>query len=60
VGIGRWDLVDLVLALLFMAGFFYYYVAGVVEENRALSRAAALAFFVCGVLALVMLVRVVL
>ena len=60
MGIGRWDLVDLVLALLFMAGFFYYYVAGVVEENRALSRAAALAFFVCGVLALVMLVRVVL
>jgi hypothetical protein len=55
-----WDLVDLVLALLFMAGFFYYYVAGVVEENRALSRAAALAFFVCGALALVMLVRVVL
>jgi hypothetical protein len=55
-----WDLADLVLALLFMAGFFYYYVAGVVNENRALSRAAALAFLVCGVVAVVMLARVVL
>ena len=38
VGAGARDLVDLVLALLFMAGFFYYYVAGyvagVVEGNR--------------------------
>jgi hypothetical protein len=34
VGTGTRDLVDLVLALLFMAGFFYYYVAGVVEGNR--------------------------
>jgi hypothetical protein len=60
VGEGARNLADLVLALLFMAGFFYYYVAGVVEENRALSRAAALAFLVCGVLALVMFVKVVL
>jgi len=28
VGAGTWDVVDLVLALVFMAGFFYYYVAG--------------------------------
>jgi hypothetical protein len=55
-----WKLLDLVLALLFGAGFFYYYVAGVVEHNRALSRAAALAFFVCGVVAVVLLARIVL
>jgi len=58
VGKGAWNLADLVLALLFMAGFFYYYVAGVVDENRALSRTAALAFFVCGVVAVVFLVRI--
>jgi hypothetical protein len=60
VGKGAWNLTDLVLALLFMAGFFYYYVAGVVDENRALSRAAALAFLVCGTLAIVMLARIIL
>jgi hypothetical protein len=55
-----WNLLTLATALLFMVGFFYYYVAGVVDENRALSRAAALAFLVCGVIALVMLVRIIL
>jgi hypothetical protein len=63
VGKGAWNLADLALALLFMAGFFYYYyyyVAGVVDENRALSRAAALAFLVCGVVAIVMLARTIL
>jgi cytochrome c biogenesis factor len=53
-----WDVLDLVLALLFAVGFFYYYVAGVADRNRALSRSAALAFFVCGVLAVVFLVRI--
>ena len=60
MGKGAWDLVDLVLALLFMAGFFYYYVSGVVDENRALSRAAALAFLVCSTIAVVMLARIIL
>ena len=60
MGKGAWNLADLALALLFMAGFFYYYVAGVVDENRALSRAAALAFLVCGVVAIVMLARTIL
>ncbi len=43
---GAWDVLDLVLCLLFMAGSFYYYVVGVHYEDRALSRAAALAFLV--------------
>ena len=60
MGKGAWNLADLVLALLFMAGFFYYYVAGVVDKNRALSRAAALAFFVCGAIAIVMIARIIL
>ena len=55
---GARDALDLVLCLLFAAGSFYYYVAGVVDENRALSRSAALAFLVFLVGALVFLVRV--
>ena len=39
-----WEVLELVLAVLFMAGFFYYYVAGVHFEDRAMSRLAALAF----------------
>jgi len=58
VGAGTWDVVDLVLALVFMAGFFYYYVAGVVDGNRALTRTAALAFIVCAIVAIVMLARI--
>jgi len=40
-----------------MTGFFYYYVAGVVDENRALSRASAFAFVV-SLAAVVFLVRI--
>jgi hypothetical protein len=53
-----WDVVDLALAVLIAAGFYYYYVAGVVDENRALSRASALAFLICGAVAVWMLVRI--
>jgi hypothetical protein len=35
---GTWDALVFVAALLFMAGFFYYYVSGVHFEDRALSR----------------------
>jgi len=52
-------MLDLVLALLFSAGFFYYYVAGVADRNRALSRASALAFLVCFGVAMYFLVRVI-
>jgi hypothetical protein len=53
-----WSTLNLVLALLFAAGFFYYYVAGVADRNRALSRASALAFLVCFGAAMYFLVRV--
>jgi hypothetical protein len=52
-----WSTLNLVLALLFSGGFFYYYVAGVADRNRALSRSAALAFLVCFGAAVVFLVR---
>ena len=55
---GAWDAVVLLLCLLFAAGSFYYYVAGVHFEDRAMSRSAALAFLVFLVAAVVFLVRV--
>jgi hypothetical protein len=39
-------------------GFFYFYAFGVHFGDRALSRASALAFLVCGAVAVVFLVRV--
>jgi hypothetical protein len=54
------DVLLLVVFLLLMAGFFYLFVAGVLNRERPLSRGAALAFLVSGVLAVVFLVRVVL
>ena len=54
---GTWDVLDLVLCALFAAGSFYYYVSGVHFEDRAMSRAAALAFLVFFVAAVVFLVR---
>jgi len=57
---GAWDAIDLVLCLLFAAGFFYYYVAGVHFEDRAMSRSAALAFLAFAVAAVVFLVRILL
>ena len=46
-----WDVIDLVLALLFAGGFFYYYVVGVHYQDRALSRASGLALLVWGAVA---------
>lgn len=51
------DIIDLVLCLAFAAGFSYYYVAGVADRNRALSRASALAFLACLAGAVVFAVR---
>jgi hypothetical protein len=51
------DSLDLALCLLFAAGFFYYYVAGVHFKDRAMSRSAALAFLVFFAAAVVFLVR---
>ena len=55
-----WEVLELVLAVLFMAGFFYYYVAGVHFEDRAMSRLAALALLLSLVMAVVLLVRLIL
>jgi len=58
VSTGAFNALILATALLFMIGFFYYYVAGVVDRNRALSRASALAFVAFVAAAVVFLVRV--
>ena len=55
---GTLEALVLTTALLFMVGFFYYYVVGVHYEDRALSRASALAFLVCAIVAVAMFVRV--
>ncbi len=55
---GAWYAFDFVLALLFVAGFFYFYVSGVHFEDRALSRSSALAFLVCLVVAVWRLVKI--
>jgi hypothetical protein len=54
------DALDLAFCVLFAAGSFYYYVAGVHFEDRALSRSAALAFLVFAVAAVVFFVRIIL
>jgi hypothetical protein len=54
------DALDLALCVLFAAGSFYYYVAGVHFEDRALARSAALAFLVFAVVAVVFFVRIIL
>jgi hypothetical protein len=47
-----------VLALLFAAGFFYFYVFGVHFGNRALSRSSALVILVFAVAAVVFFARI--
>jgi len=53
-----WDALILVAALVFMVGFFYFYVSGVHFEDRVMSRSAALAFLLCGAVGVWMLVRI--
>ena len=57
---GAWDALLLAAFLLFMAGFFYFVVFGVRHRERAISRAAALAFLASLVMAGVFLVRLLL
>jgi hypothetical protein len=40
------DLIVLAVAILAAAGCAYYYVVAVLDQHRALSRSAALAFFI--------------
>jgi hypothetical protein len=58
VSVGTRDLIFLGAVLLFMAGFFYLYVAGVHYEDRALSRTSAVAILAAAVMAVVILVRI--
>ena len=51
------DLLLLAIALLTMAGSAYYFVVAVLDGDRLLSRSAALAFFVFGVVAAVFFAR---
>jgi hypothetical protein len=55
-----WEVLERVLAVLFVAGFFYYHVLGVHYEDRAMSRLAALALLLSLVMAGVFLVRLIL
>jgi hypothetical protein len=57
---GVWNAIDLALCLLFAAGSFYYYVAGVHFEDRAMSRLAGLLFVVFFAGAVVFLARILL
>jgi hypothetical protein len=53
------NLIGLAVALLTTAVSSYIYVMGVHYEDRALSRSAALAFLICGAVAVWSLVRIV-
>jgi hypothetical protein len=55
-----WDAIDLVLAMLFAGGSFYYFVAGVHFGDRAMSRSAGLTFLVFCAAAVVFLARILL
>jgi hypothetical protein len=57
---GTRDALNLVLCVLFVAGFFYYYVAAVHFEDRAMSRPAAVACLISVAAAAVFLVRILL
>ncbi len=53
------NLIGLAVALLTTAVSSYIYVMGVLYRDRTISRSAALAFFVCGTVAVWSLVRIV-
>ena len=54
---GLRDTLILAVTLLGMVGFAYYYVRGVLEHDRLVSRAAAVAFVLCAVLGVVFMIR---
>ena len=54
---GTWNALMLAVALLSTVGCGYYYVQAVLDEDRSLSRAAALAFFIFGVVSAVFIKR---
>ena len=54
---GLRDTLILAVTLLGMVAFAYYYVRGVLERDRLVSRAATVAFVLCAVLGVVFVVR---
>jgi hypothetical protein len=58
VSTGTRDALILAVALFAVAAFAYYYVAGVLEGDRLVSRSAAVAVVLFGVVAVVFLVRI--
>ena len=54
---GLRDTLILAVAVLAMVAFAYYYVQGVLEQDRLVSRAAAVAFVLCFVLGVVFVMR---
>jgi hypothetical protein len=54
------DLLLLMVAIIAAVGCAYYYVVAVLDEHRALSRSAALAFFVFSLIVAVYIRRVLL
>ena len=57
MSISTWNALMLAIALLSTGGCGYYYVRAVLDEDRSLSRAAAFAFFVFGVVSAVFIRR---
>ena len=55
---GTQDLLGLAVAIVAAAGCAYYYIVAVLDNHRALSRSAALAFFAFNVVAVVFLFRI--
>ncbi len=51
------DTLILAVALLGMVAFAYYYVRGVFEKDRLVSRAAVVAFVLCAALGVVFIIR---
>jgi hypothetical protein len=58
VGVRTQDFILLAVAIVTALGCAYYYVVAVLDEHRALSRSAALAFFLFSVMAAVFFKRI--
>ncbi len=58
VGVRTQDFILLALAIVTAVGCAYYYIVAVLDEHRALSRSAALAFFLFSVVAAVFFRRI--
>jgi hypothetical protein len=58
VGVRTQDFLVLAVALVTAVGCAYYYVVAVLDEHRALSRSAALAFFLFSLVAAVFFFRI--